>query len=497
MFAAIWVGDAWLLPLLDDESTAVLFMRFVSLIVYIGFGLVTWCLFRWWQKKRYIGNSIREAGLVFSGKLIRALCVVGVAGFIAGFCTMVFGSDSTRYFGFILTKLIGAPFSIGAVYILGQLPRSNLLQTIASGTFGAFLVFATMKYIMQAVFPNEIMVLLVCTALFLMSFYCGNKCADIAGIWSETHIRISSDVIARSKRQVFRFPIVLGILMVSTMLGFARNATTSLDPPSALAVASIVFLVMIFILFYRGSLPLGFFFQAGVVCLAISVLIVPLTFQDVMTYQSVLAWAASACLEVVGISICSWTVHNSKDALMAAVLSRTCMVVGHLLGTLLVQVEIELMASAPYGITGGSLVLMFAFVLLMLFSYQVPQLQVMLFLVPPKDFDSNAGSVIEGKEHMRVEGEMDIVEEDKEAATETWQDYRQRSCEIVAQVYGLTKREAEVLYMLSQGRTIGYMQEHFVLSQNTLKMHIRHIYQKLDVHSKQEVIDIVGAAQNE
>ena len=496
MFAAIWTGDEWLLPLLEHDG-AVVFMRVVSLVIYALFGFVTWALFRWWRRRRFAGSSDRVAGLLFSGQLLRALCIIGITGFVAGFCLLAFGDSSMRFVGFTLTKLVGAPFSIGAVYILGQLPRPTLLHTIALGTFGAFLLFATMEYVTTAVVSDGIFVLVVCVFLFAMSFYCGNRCADIAGIWSKNHIRISSDVIARPKRQVFRPPIVLGILIVSTMLGYARNETASLDASSALAVASIVFLVMVFILFYRGSLPLGFFFQSGVICLAISVLIVPLAAQHVSELQSVLAWAASACLEVVGISLCSWTVHNSRDALMAAVISRTIMVIGHLLGTLLVQAEVAISVSAPDGVTGGSLVLMFAFVLLMLFSYQVPQLQVMLFMVPPKDFDAATENLEEVAERVKTEEIDDAGAEDQDNATETWQDYHQRSCEIVSEVYGLTRREAEVLYLLAQGRTIGYMQEHFVLSQNTLKMHIRHIYQKLDVHSKQEVIDIVGAAQND
>lgn len=35
------------------------------------------------------------------------------------------------------------------------------------------------------------------------------------------------------------------------------------------------------------------------------------------------------------------------------------------------------------------------------------------------------------------------------------------------------------------------MEEKFVISRNTVKMHVRNIYAKLGVHSKQEVIDLV------
>lgn len=33
--------------------------------------------------------------------------------------------------------------------------------------------------------------------------------------------------------------------------------------------------------------------------------------------------------------------------------------------------------------------------------------------------------------------------------------------------------------------------EHYVISRNTVKSHIKHIYSKLDVHWQQELIDMV------
>lgn len=57
---------------------------------------------------------------------------------------------------------------------------------------------------------------------------------------------------------------------------------------------------------------------------------------------------------------------------------------------------------------------------------------------------------------------------------------------------GLTPRETEVLAYLAQGRNTQYMSETLYLSENTIKSHVRRIYQKLGVHSKQEVIEIIN-----
>ena len=52
-----------------------------------------------------------------------------------------------------------------------------------------------------------------------------------------------------------------------------------------------------------------------------------------------------------------------------------------------------------------------------------------------------------------------------------------------------------MLEQLARGRDLAFMEEKFVLSRNTVKMHIKHVYEKLGVHSKQEVIDLVESAR--
>ncbi|MEY8461477.1 helix-turn-helix transcriptional regulator [Eggerthellaceae bacterium 24-137] len=64
-------------------------------------------------------------------------------------------------------------------------------------------------------------------------------------------------------------------------------------------------------------------------------------------------------------------------------------------------------------------------------------------------------------------------------------------CKAVAAEYALTPREAEVFAMLARGRDRSYIEEALVVSRNTVKAHVKHIYAKLDIHSHQELIDLV------
>lgn len=55
--------------------------------------------------------------------------------------------------------------------------------------------------------------------------------------------------------------------------------------------------------------------------------------------------------------------------------------------------------------------------------------------------------------------------------------------------HGLTARETDVLELLAEGRSVPYIAEKFVVSENTVKSHVRHIYEKCGFHNRQELLD--------
>ena len=61
----------------------------------------------------------------------------------------------------------------------------------------------------------------------------------------------------------------------------------------------------------------------------------------------------------------------------------------------------------------------------------------------------------------------------------------------LAQRGGLTPRETEVFDLLARGRSIPYVRDALVISRETAATHAKHVYAKLDVHSRQELIDLV------
>ena len=67
-------------------------------------------------------------------------------------------------------------------------------------------------------------------------------------------------------------------------------------------------------------------------------------------------------------------------------------------------------------------------------------------------------------------------------------------CQRVARSYGLTHREEEVLELLVQGFSNARIEESLVISHSTTKTHIRHLYEKLGVHSREEARALVESA---
>ena len=64
-------------------------------------------------------------------------------------------------------------------------------------------------------------------------------------------------------------------------------------------------------------------------------------------------------------------------------------------------------------------------------------------------------------------------------------------CKVVAERYGLTKKESEVLEYLSKGRNVPYIAEALFISNSTAKTHVLHIYRKVGVSSRQDLLDFV------
>ena len=63
--------------------------------------------------------------------------------------------------------------------------------------------------------------------------------------------------------------------------------------------------------------------------------------------------------------------------------------------------------------------------------------------------------------------------------------------ELLQDRFALTPRECDVAELLARGRSLPFIQKELHISQGTAQSHLTHIYRKLQVHSRQEFIDVI------
>jgi DNA-binding CsgD family transcriptional regulator len=86
-------------------------------------------------------------------------------------------------------------------------------------------------------------------------------------------------------------------------------------------------------------------------------------------------------------------------------------------------------------------------------------------------------------------GEMPVAAQGAQGA-----DSLSATCDSLARLHNLSPREHEVLLLLAQGRGAPYISDKICVSSNTVKTHIKRIYQKCNVHSKEELLDLIQKA---
>lgn len=78
---------------------------------------------------------------------------------------------------------------------------------------------------------------------------------------------------------------------------------------------------------------------------------------------------------------------------------------------------------------------------------------------------------------------------------DTESDIAQAQAAVLSQLYpSLSEREQEVLVLLLQHYSTGRVAEELVVSENTVKTHVRHIYGKLQINSKQQLLALAREA---
>ena len=97
------------------------------------------------------------------------------------------------------------------------------------------------------------------------------------------------------------------------------------------------------------------------------------------------------------------------------------------------------------------------------------------------------------EKHRQVEEKSDGDESDVSEGPGRWK----LACNDICCRYDLSPRERDVFMLIAKGRNAEYVQNALYISGHTAKTHISNIYKKLDIHSVQELLDLVEAEKAE
>lgn len=103
-----------------------------------------------------------------------------------------------------------------------------------------------------------------------------------------------------------------------------------------------------------------------------------------------------------------------------------------------------------------------------------------VFVVDPKDLESAWGLIPSRRDSAAGSDNTDDV-----------RDIAADELRFLVDEFGLTAREHEVAQLLAQGRSLPFIQEELHIAQGTAQTHLMHIYRKLDVHTRQEFLDVI------
>ena len=507
LFGGIWLGDGQFYIALDNEA-ATLVMRVYSLALYAVFLLLAMRLTR---RGPFDLQSFFMKTMSF-GLVCFAIGYVGLA-WIAGNPSLPGNNAQFALWAFFfLTKVIGAPLTIGLVCVFSQLDRKATMRLAIVGILGAFVIYSASSQLVVDASGISTLKLAVSAAFIVASSVLG-----MLGLNNEMFGRITytegemldRHVIKRPIKEVLGGGMVLTVVFSAIALGYLRSGFIGSD--AHLQPASIiVLLVVVIISLLRQNLRIEHLFTFALFCTACSILLRP--FLDAVSpiIVTLLANTGTALFEVIVWRWAVWVARNAQETLMAASIVRLATVTGHLLGTIAVALALLVTDNTQDASGAAGMLIILIYLVQVSVIVKSPSLSMPILMVEDAG-DSNAASakaagaiaaMQQGKaaaashtgaadDGTASAPDSDSPKQDTASSADYEELYWSAPVTTVAQTYQLTRREQEVLGLLARGHSFSAMEEKLCISHNTMKMHARNIYTKMEVHSRQDVISMV------
>ncbi|MCD8199619.1 MAG: LuxR C-terminal-related transcriptional regulator [Coriobacteriaceae bacterium] len=294
---------------------------------------------------------------------------------------------------------------------------------------------------------------------------------------------------------IFIFAFIIGIIRGSMIL--TQTATSLNEEGSIIVFGTACVAVVIFLLvgLTRRDFNIGRFYYPVILVTAAAILITPLFGEAVRGVEGQVINIAYACFVMIVWCLLAHVSYTSRLSPVrvfgwgrgaSALGTAVGWLFGSWFGTFLVQ-------NTPVSIT-VSVVLVFVLFIVFMLIFNERQVNDVLHDASETEDGGAASQSAEGSRHAfsYAAEAPDTLAAEAEPDEDAWT----RAARSVASRYMLSPREEDVLLLFSKGRTINFIAEELVISFNTAKTHVRHIYVKTGVHTRQELIDLIESEQD-
>ncbi|MEF9875458.1 MAG: helix-turn-helix transcriptional regulator [Gordonibacter sp.] len=336
--------------------------------------------------------------------------------------------------------LMGIHIELGRLFgMLGMTPTltygiASALATAVLAT-GIALLPSTAVWVLMFVFP----------ALTVLAFFFAKQRAfpdqKVLYRQSTNELLIPYRFMATSLTQGLALGIPLGFLSFSGFFG------QFLDSAGYFFAALLAFLVVLVLQmdFNRSVYQIGFPL-AGLGLLSVG------AFAGMPAIAAVLQLAAFLYLDLVLWGLGSYLIkNNDQPATWVASCPSTALMTGRALGIVIGSIALQSLPNAE---------------------------QTTLFFAAAAFLVMLAGLLLSNSANLKT-GWGFVRPGDPRGATDVY-----RTCEIIAQDFGLTQRELEIMHSIVVGKTRKAISEDLFITPNTIKTHLHNLYGKLDLHSE-------------
>lgn len=432
--------------------------------------------------------------LVESRTFVFAMGVVAAMGtVIAAVCSASGPADPAFIAASVLTGAGTAwvALRLGGIYSTVS-ARQAVMYTTAS------FLFACMLYFVAVGLPSSVG-LAFTASLPVIAAVCTMTVVD------EPVMRTEVPQRTQKLPKGFFFRLVAAIAVFSVIVGVTRGFSTltqtvaTLDSQGviiAFGTAVIAMLLFVLVGLTGRDFDISRLYYPIIILAAAGILVVPLVGDAGAFENQVIGIAYSCFIMLIWCLLAHVSYMSGLSAVRVFGFGRGASALGTTVGWLLGSQLIASQESNPSLMVGVSIAMVFALLIISMLVFndraigQVLKRTAGIEEAPGDGVDAGRVrdifpvSLLEGSSGGRDEAEEGPSEQHQAGA---WA----RRCHEIADLYKLSPRERDVLFLLAKGRTIDYVAGDLGISFNTAKSHIRHVYVKIGVHTRQELLDLI------